>query len=160
MIRTEASMTGTNQDFGTRWFQNVWNMERREAIAEMLAPDALIHEAGLTVQRPEGFYPFFDRMQKAFSQIRMTVEDTTHVNQPSALRDRETREQLLSPLTLRERLRNRNTAGRTDNLHRLPRTRSGRHEHSDGDQAGSTNALAAMYGNALSRVQLSPDACY
>ena len=69
-------MTGTNQDFGTRWFQNVWNMGRREAIAEMLAPEALIHEAGLTVQGPEGFYPFFDRMQNAFSQIRVTVEDT------------------------------------------------------------------------------------
>src|ERR1700687_6132059 len=42
----------------------------------MLAPDALIHEAGLTVHGPEGFYPFFDRMQSAFSQIHVTVEDT------------------------------------------------------------------------------------
>ena len=69
-------MAGTNQDFATRWFENVWNMRRREAIAEMLAPDVLIHEAGLTVRGPEGFYPFFDRMQSAFSQIHVTVEET------------------------------------------------------------------------------------
>jgi predicted ester cyclase len=69
-------MAETNQDFATRWFHNVWNMRRREAIAEMLAPDALIHEAGLTLRGPEGFYSFFDRMQSAFSQIHVTVEDT------------------------------------------------------------------------------------
>ena len=72
----EASVAGTNQDFATRWFENVWNMRRREAIGEMLAPDVLIHEAGLTMRGPEGFYPFFDRMQSAFSQIHVTVEET------------------------------------------------------------------------------------
>src|SRR5712692_9737863 len=58
-----------------RWFEEVWNQGRREAIGELLAPDALLHEGSTTALGPEGFYPFFDRMQAAFSDIRITVHD-------------------------------------------------------------------------------------
>ena len=69
-------MQEADRDFGRRWFEEVWNKRRREAIAEMLAPAAPIHDAGETVYGPEGFYPFFDRMQAAFSQLYVTVHDT------------------------------------------------------------------------------------
>ena len=69
-------MPGIDQEWGERWFEEVWNRQRRSAIGEMIAPEAQIHEAGTTVLGPDGFYPFFDRMQAAFTQIHVTVEDT------------------------------------------------------------------------------------
>jgi steroid delta-isomerase-like uncharacterized protein len=69
-------MADTDRDLGTRWFEEVWNKKRREAIGEMLAADAPVHEAGETVRGPEGFYPFFDRMQAAFSDLHVTIHDT------------------------------------------------------------------------------------
>jgi steroid delta-isomerase-like uncharacterized protein len=69
-------MNKADVDFGTRWFEEVWNKKRREAIAEMVAPNAAFHEGGQTVYGPEGFYPFFDRMQAAFSDARATVHQT------------------------------------------------------------------------------------
>jgi limonene-1,2-epoxide hydrolase len=60
-----------------RWFQEVWNEGRRDAIAEMLAPDAVIHDSGTdSAPGPEGFYPFFDRMSAALSELHVTVNDS------------------------------------------------------------------------------------
>jgi predicted ester cyclase len=58
-----------------KWFEEVWNKQRREAIAEMLLPDAIIHDGAGSAEGPEGFYPFYDRMQAAFSDIRITLHD-------------------------------------------------------------------------------------
>ena len=58
-----------------RWFEEVWNKRRREAIAEMLSADSVIHEGDDSARGPEGFYPFFDRMQAIFSDIRVTIHD-------------------------------------------------------------------------------------
>ena len=69
-------MKEMDRRFGERWFEEVWNQQRREAIGEMIAPGTPIHEAGDTVYGPEGFYPFFDRMQASFSELRVTVQDT------------------------------------------------------------------------------------
>ena len=51
-------MSEGNKQLGKRWFEEVWNKGRREAIAEMLAPDALIHEGESTAKGPEGFHAF------------------------------------------------------------------------------------------------------
>jgi steroid delta-isomerase-like uncharacterized protein len=58
-----------------RWFEEVWNQGRREAIGELLAPDTVFHEGRTATVGPEGFYPFFDCMQAAFSDIHITVHD-------------------------------------------------------------------------------------
>lgn len=68
-------MQETNKEFAQRWFEEVWNKGRREAICEMLAADAVIQEGERTTIGPEGFYPFFDQMQAAFSDIHVTVQD-------------------------------------------------------------------------------------
>ena len=70
MIVSEA-----NKQLARRWFEEVWNKQRRDAIAEMLVPDAVVHEGSDEMRGPEGFYPFFDRMQAAFSKIHVTVHD-------------------------------------------------------------------------------------
>lgn len=58
-----------------RWFEEVWNQGRAEAIDEMMAPDALIHDSGRTVQGVEAFRAFFRKMSAAFSDIRVAVAD-------------------------------------------------------------------------------------
>ena len=68
-------MSEANKALAKRWFEEVWNKSRREAIAELLAPGAVVHEAGQSSRGPEGFYPFFDRMQAAFSDIHVTFQD-------------------------------------------------------------------------------------
>jgi hypothetical protein len=39
-------MTEDERGLGRRWFEEVWNRGRREAIPEMLAPDGVLHEGG------------------------------------------------------------------------------------------------------------------
>jgi len=69
-------MTEQERDLGRRWFEEVWNQGRREAIAEMLTPESIVHEGGIDTVGIEGFYPYFDRFQSAFSGIRVNVEDS------------------------------------------------------------------------------------
>src|SRR3974390_1624317 len=61
-----------------RWFNEVWNQRRLDAIAELMAPDAIA--AGLggadeVVRGPAEFRLFAERFQKAFSRLQITVED-------------------------------------------------------------------------------------
>jgi steroid delta-isomerase-like uncharacterized protein len=69
-------MTDFERNLGLRWFEMVWNQGRREAIAEMFAPDGVLHDGGTTAVGPNGFYPFFDRMNASLSDIRVNVEDS------------------------------------------------------------------------------------
>ena len=69
-------MTDSERALGRRWFEEVWNKGRRKAIAEMLAPNGVIHDGGTDTVGPDGFYPFFDRLSAAFSGLHVDVEDT------------------------------------------------------------------------------------
>ena len=69
-------MTQNDRDLGRRWFEDVWNKGRRDAIPEMLAPESVLHEGGLDSVGPDGFYPFFDRMNATLSEIQVTVHGT------------------------------------------------------------------------------------
>ena len=69
-------MTESERDLVRRWFESVWNQGKREAIAEMLSPNASIHDGGTDTRGLDGFYVFFDRMKSSFSEIHVTLEDT------------------------------------------------------------------------------------
>jgi len=69
-------MTSLERGLGERWFDQVWNQLRRDAIGEMFAPDAVLHDGGVDTTGPDGFYPFFDRMNAAFSGLHVKVEDS------------------------------------------------------------------------------------
>ena len=69
-------MADTASDLGRRWFEEVWNRGRREAIGEMIAPTCIIHDGPTDSTGPDGFYPFFDRITATFSNMHVTVEDT------------------------------------------------------------------------------------
>lgn len=68
-------MSQIDPDLGMGWFEEVWNKGRREAIAEMLVPDAVIHDGGMDTTGPDGFYPFFDRMNATLSEMHVDVAD-------------------------------------------------------------------------------------
>ncbi len=79
-------MTGSERQLGQRWFEEVWNQGRRATIGEMIAPDAVLHEGGLDSVGPEGFYPFYDRMVAAFSEIHVAVDETIAENDKLCVR--------------------------------------------------------------------------
>jgi predicted ester cyclase len=69
-------MTESELNLGKRWFEQVWNQGRREAIAEMMAPDAPLHDGERTTVGHSAFYSFFDRMMATFSGMHVSIEDT------------------------------------------------------------------------------------
>jgi predicted ester cyclase len=69
-------MTEQERNLGARWFDEVWNRKRRDAIAEMMAPTAVLHDGPSESIGPEGFYPFFDRIHGTFTEIHAKVHDT------------------------------------------------------------------------------------
>ena len=70
-------MTEIERNLGTRWFEEVWNKGRRDAIAELMRADCIIHDGSHASVRPAGFYMFFDRMRATLKDIKTTVHDTS-----------------------------------------------------------------------------------
>lgn len=64
-----------NKALIVRWFDEVWNQGRAEAIDEMLAPDARMHGLGEEMVGPAGFKPFHARFCSALSGRRVVVDD-------------------------------------------------------------------------------------
>ena len=62
-----------------RWFEEVWNKGREEAIDEMSHPDLVAHglvdSNGNEVRGVEGFKEFFRGFRNSFPDIQVTVED-------------------------------------------------------------------------------------
>jgi steroid delta-isomerase-like uncharacterized protein len=72
-------MSNENDAFIRRWFEEVWNKGRREAIDEMFDQEGIAYglgEAGVEVRGPEGYKPFFEKLRGAFPDFEVTVEDT------------------------------------------------------------------------------------
>jgi predicted ester cyclase len=69
-------MTEQQRDLGRRFFEEVWNQGRRDAIAEFISPEAVLHEGASDIVGPDGFYPFFDRFRAALSEIHTSVGET------------------------------------------------------------------------------------
>jgi steroid delta-isomerase-like uncharacterized protein len=63
-----------------RWFEEVWNKGREEAIDEMFAEDGVAYgladETGAPLRGAAGFKPFFRNFRSAFPDIEVIVEDT------------------------------------------------------------------------------------
>ena len=70
-----TALTQSERNLGHRWFELVWNQGRRDAIAQLLAPDALLHDGSGDSCGPEAFYPLYDRLSATFSKIHVDVHD-------------------------------------------------------------------------------------
>jgi len=62
-----------------RWFDEVWNKGREEAIGEMFADDGVAHglseDASHPLTGPKQFIPFHQTFRGAFPDIQVVVED-------------------------------------------------------------------------------------
>ena len=48
------------KNFAARWFEEVWNKSRREAIDEMFPEDAVLHDGRAEYRGPTEFKRFYD----------------------------------------------------------------------------------------------------
>ncbi len=67
-----------NERLIRRWFQEVWNEGRVEAIDELFAPDVVTHGLGPDggdMAGPEGFKAFHAQFRAAFPNMELTVDD-------------------------------------------------------------------------------------
>jgi steroid delta-isomerase-like uncharacterized protein len=73
-------MKDENEALIRRWFEEVWNRGRADAIDEMFAEDGIAHglsdESGSPLIGPAGFKKFHAKFREAFPDIVVTVEDT------------------------------------------------------------------------------------
>lgn len=73
-------MSEENRALIHRWFEEVWNKGRSEAIDEMFAENGVAHgladESGKELRGPVDFRPFFEKFRSAFPNIQVVVEDT------------------------------------------------------------------------------------
>ncbi len=73
-------MRQENEALIRRWFEEVWNQGRTEAIDEMFAADGLAHglsdEGNKPLRGPAAFKEFHAKFREAFPDIVVTVEDT------------------------------------------------------------------------------------
>lgn len=72
-------MSEENKALFRRWFEEVWNQGRAEAIEEMFAADGVAHgladASGAELRGPAHFREFHKGFRDAFPDIRVTVED-------------------------------------------------------------------------------------
>jgi ketosteroid isomerase-like protein len=76
----EQNTLEENKALIRRWFEEVRNKGRADAIAEMMAEDAVVHglsdDAAKPLRGPAGFLPFHAQFREAFPNIEVVVEDT------------------------------------------------------------------------------------
>ncbi|HEV2860337.1 MAG TPA: ester cyclase [Pyrinomonadaceae bacterium] len=72
-------MSEENKALFRRWFEEVWNRGRSEAIEEMFAEDGVAHglagESGAELRGPAHFREFHRSFRDAFPDIEVVVED-------------------------------------------------------------------------------------
>jgi len=73
-------MTQDNEALLRRWFDEVWNKGRAEAVDELFAEDGIAHglsdDPGNPLRGPAAFKEFHGKFLEAFPDIVVTVEDT------------------------------------------------------------------------------------
>ena len=73
-------MSEENRQLLHRWFEEVWNKGRTDAIDEMFAAHGVAHglpdESGTPLKGPPGFKLLHAKFREAFPDITVTVDDT------------------------------------------------------------------------------------
>lgn len=76
---SEQNNLEANKALVRRWFEEVWNKGRADAIGEMLAEDAVVQglsdDAAKPLRGPSDFLPFHSQFREAFPNLEVVVED-------------------------------------------------------------------------------------
>jgi steroid delta-isomerase-like uncharacterized protein len=69
-------MSAENKALVVRWFEEVWNKGREDAIAEMLAEDGVAHGLGdETMRGPTEFRVFHAKFREAMPDLRIEMDE-------------------------------------------------------------------------------------
>jgi steroid delta-isomerase-like uncharacterized protein len=79
-------MSDHQKQMMVRWFEEVWNKGRRDAIDEMLLPETVLHDGEVDTRGPGEFKLFFDRIRATLSDIRITPHETISEGDYASLR--------------------------------------------------------------------------
>src|SRR5580658_1037559 len=71
-----ADQQEAQKQFAARWFEEVWNKSRREAIDEMFPEDAVVHDGSAEYRGPAEFKRFYDALRAQLSDVRVTPLET------------------------------------------------------------------------------------
>src|ERR1700756_11433 len=55
-----------------RWFEEVWNQGNRDTIAQLFAPDGILHDGDRIIRGPAEFEIFYDRLRAVFSSFKIS----------------------------------------------------------------------------------------
>ena len=73
-------MSEENKELVRRWFEEVWNQGRADAIDEMFDANGIAHglsdDPANPIKGPSGFRPFHAQFREAFPNMQVVVEDT------------------------------------------------------------------------------------
>ena len=76
---SEQNTLEQNKALIRRWFEEVWNKGRADAIPELFAAEGVAHglsdDAANPLRGPAGFLPFHTQFRGAFPNIEVVVED-------------------------------------------------------------------------------------
>ena len=76
---TQPDTLESNKALMLRWFEEVWNKGRAEAVTEMMSEDCVNHglsgDADNPLRGASGFLPFHTQFREAFPHIEVVVED-------------------------------------------------------------------------------------
>ena len=72
-------MSEENKELVRRWFEEVWNKGRADAIDEMFDENGIAHgladDPSNPIKGPNGFKPFHDVFRQAFPNMTIYIED-------------------------------------------------------------------------------------
>jgi steroid delta-isomerase-like uncharacterized protein len=68
-------MSAANKALVERWFDEVWNMGRADAIDEMFAAEGVAHGLGEDLHGPSEFKVFHATFRGAFPDVRVQMDD-------------------------------------------------------------------------------------
>lgn len=66
------SASEQNKHLVHRWFEELWNQGKTALIAELFAPDCVLHEGSLQIRGPQEFMRFHDSLREQFTDFRVT----------------------------------------------------------------------------------------
>ena len=67
-------MSAQNKTLVRRWFDQVWNKGRTEAIDELLSDRSVVHGLGDELVGPSGFRPFHAAYRNAFPDLTLQID--------------------------------------------------------------------------------------
>ena len=72
-------MSEENKEIVRRWFEEVWNKGRAEAIEEMFDENGIAHglsdDPSRPIRGPRDYRPFYDAFRQAFPNMIIVIED-------------------------------------------------------------------------------------